>query len=159
MSKLNFQNFDWNMETALLQAEAAFKKDEVPIGAVITDRSGAILASAHNIKEANHDPCGHAEILAIREACKKIKNWRLSGVTLFVTLEPCPMCLSAAIQARVERIVFGAYDPKGGSLSLGYTLFKDKRLNHNCEIVGGVQHYKCSRILSSFFRKKRKYHS
>lgn len=156
---INFQNAEWNMESALLQAEEAYKKDEVPIGATIVDKAGKVLSAAHNIKESNFDPCGHAEILALREASEKIKNWRLSGATLYVTLEPCPMCLSAALHARVSRIIFGAYDLKGGAISLGYNMYKDKRLNHNCEIIGGVQHYKCSSLLSTFFREKRKYHS
>ena len=156
---INFENLEWNMESALLEAEAAYKNDEVPIGAVIVDKTGKTLSSAHNVKEASFNPCGHAEILAIQEASKKVKNWRLNGSTLFVTLEPCPMCLSAALQARIERIIFGAYDLKGGAISLGYNLFKDRRLNHNCEVIGGVQHYKCSSLLSTFFREKRKFHS
>ena len=155
----NFRSLEWHMESALLEAEAAYKLDEVPIGALVVDTNGSIISKAHNIKESTSDPCGHAEILALQDAAKNLKNWRLKGCTLFVTLEPCPMCLSAALHARIERIIFGAYDAKGGAISLGYNLFKDKRVNHNCDIVGGVMHYKCSNLLSNFFREKRKFHS
>lgn len=155
----NFRSLEWHMESALLEAEAAYKLDEVPIGALVVDANGSIISKAHNIKESTSDPCGHAEILALQEAAKNLKNWRLKGCTLYVTLEPCPMCLSAALHARVERIIFGAYDAKGGAISLGYNLFKDKRVNHNCDVVGGVMHYKCSNLLSNFFREKRKFHS
>ncbi|MFT6068772.1 MAG: tRNA(adenine34) deaminase [Bacteriovoracaceae bacterium] len=154
-----FNDIEWNMETALLEAELAYKSNEVPVGAVVVDKSGTILSKAHNEKESVFDPCGHAEILALKRAASAAKNWRLQEATLFVTLEPCPMCLSAALHARVGSIVFGAYDLKGGALSLGYNLYKDQRLNHNCSIVGGVLHYKCSNILSNFFREKRKFHS
>ncbi len=154
----NFRDIEWHMETALLEAEAAYRIDEVPIGAVVVDQGGAIISRSHNIKESTHDPCGHAEILALQEAAKKVKNWRLKGCTLYVTLEPCAMCLSAALHARVDRIIFGAYDKKGGAISLGYELFKDQRINHNCQLYGGILHYKCSNILSNFFREKRKFH-
>lgn len=156
---MNFKNLEWHMESALLEAEKAYRVDEVPIGALVVDSSGSILAQAHNEKESVHDPCGHAEIIALRKAAENIKNWRLSGCSLIVTLEPCPMCLSAALHARVDRVVFGAYDSKGGSMSLGYNLYKDKRLNHEFSVIGGVMHYKCSNLLSSFFREKRKFHS
>ena len=154
-----FRDIEWNMESALLEAELAYKNNEVPVGAVIVDKSGTILSKAHNEKESNFDPCGHAEILALKKAASLNKSWRLKDTILYVTLEPCPMCLSAALQARVGAIVFGAYDLKGGAISLGYNLYKDERLNHNCPIVGGVLHYKCSNILSNFFREKRKFHS
>jgi tRNA(adenine34) deaminase len=153
-----FRDIEWNMESAIFEAELAYKSNEVPVGALVVDRSGTILSKAHNEKESEFDPCGHAEILALKRAAALKKNWRLQDTTLFVTLEPCPMCLSAALHARVGSIVFGAYDLKGGALSLGYNLYKDQRLNHNCSIIGGVLHYKCSNILSSFFREKRKFH-
>ncbi len=154
-----FSDIEWNMQSALLEAELAYKSNEVPVGAVVVDKSGTILSKAHNEKESVFDPCGHAEVLALKKAAALTKNWRLQDTTLFVTLEPCPMCLSAALHARVGAIVFGAYDLKGGALSLGYNLYKDQRLNHNCSIMGGVLHYKCSNILSNFFREKRKFHS
>lgn len=143
------------MDEALIEAENAYRKDEVPIGAVVVDSSGVILSRAHNIKEKSHNPCGHAEILAITEAAKQIGNWRLLNCSLYVTLEPCPMCLNAMIQARMGTLYFGAYDPKGGSLSLNYNFYKDKKLNHSFSVVGGLRHFECSRLLSIFFREKR----
>lgn len=143
------------MKIALQEAKEAAYLDEVPVGAVIVSANNEILSIARNNKEANNDPCGHAEIIAIREAAKKIKSWRLLDSTLYVSLEPCPMCLAAMVQARIGRLVFGAYDPKGGAISLGYLLFKDKRLNHNFSIVGGALHYESSKLLSDFFRSKR----
>lgn len=151
----NFEEYKWMMSVAMDEAYKAYSIDEVPIGAAIVDDSGNVLSQTHNEKENNHDPCGHAEILAIREACKKRGNWRLSGCTIFVTLEPCPMCLSALVQARIDKLVFAAYDPKGGAISLNYNLYKDKRLNHNFSVVGGVGHFEASKILSRFFREKR----
>jgi tRNA(adenine34) deaminase len=151
----NFQDQLWLMDEAILEAEKAYREDEVPIGAVITDSSGAILSRAHNLKEKLYNPCGHAEILAISEAAKKIANWRLIDCSLFVNLEPCPMCLSAMIQARIGSLYFGAYDPKGGSLSLNYNFYKDQKLNHTFAVVGGLRHFECSRLLSRFFREKR----
>lgn len=154
----NFKDYDWLMNVALDEAYKAYGIDEVPIGAVVVDSSGNILSQSHNLKESVNDPCGHAEILAIKEACEKKGDWRLNDCTIFVTLEPCPMCLSSLVQARIKRLVFGAYDPKGGALSLNYNLYKDKRLNHNFEVVGGVKHFDSSQILSKFFREKRKAH-
>jgi tRNA(adenine34) deaminase len=143
------------MDEALIEAEKAYRIDEVPIGAVIVDSSGAILSRTHNLKEKVFNPCGHAEILAIVEAAKKIKNWRLKECSIFVTLEPCPMCLNAMVQARIEKLYFGAYDSKGGSLSLNYNFYKDQKLNHSFSVVGGVRHFECSKLLSQFFREKR----
>lgn len=152
------QDHEWHMQSALREARKAYKVDEVPIGAVIVDSLGNVLSSHHNIKESTSNPIGHAEILCIQEACQKMNNWRLQDCTLYVTLEPCPMCLSALQQTRIKSVVFGAYDGKGGSLSLGYNLHNDKRLNHQFEVVGGVSHYDCSQILSQFFKEKRNYY-
>ena len=154
--KMTLNDHIWNMGIALEEAENAFRNEEVPIGVVITDPDGKIVTKSFNQKEKLFDPCGHAEVLALTEAGKLKKNWRLEGHTLYTTLEPCPMCLGAMVQARIKCLVFGAYDPKGGSISLGYNLYKDKRLNHNFETIGGVRHYECSRILSVFFKDKRK---
>ncbi len=143
------------MDEALIEAEKAYRIDEVPIGAVIVDSNGAILSRSHNLKEKVFNPCGHAEILAIVEAAKKIKNWRLKECSIYVTLEPCPMCLNAMVQARIEKLYFGAYDSKGGSLSLNYNFYKDQKLNHSFSVVGGVRHFECSKLLSQFFREKR----
>ena len=155
MSKNNFQDRLWLMDEALIEAEKAYRLNEVPIGAVVVDSSGAILSRSHNLKEKNNNPCGHAEVLAIIEAAKKVNNWRLLDCSLYVTLEPCPMCLSAMIQARIGTLLFGAYDPKGGSLSLNYNFYKDQKLNHSFPIIGGLRHFECSKLLSSFFREKR----
>jgi tRNA(adenine34) deaminase len=152
---MNIRDFEWQMHTALEMAQKAYKLDEVPVGAVILNEHGELLASAHNEKEKDFDPTGHAEILAIQRAAQKIQSWRLSDCTIFVTLEPCPMCLSAMVQARIGTCVFGAYDKKGGALSLGYAMHQDKRLNHNFRVVGGVQHWSCSQILSRYFKEKR----
>lgn len=140
---------------ALEEANRAYKLDEVPIGAVIVGPQGEVLAKECNFKEKNNDPCGHAEILAIKAAAQKIGDWRLINSTLYVTLEPCPMCLAAMVQARVKRVVFGAYDSKGGALSLNYNLYKDNRLNHAFKVTGGILHFECSKLLSTFFREKR----
>ena len=155
MSNNNFQDKLWLMDEALIEAEKAYRQNEVPIGAVIVDSNGSILSRSHNIKEKNNNPCGHAEVLAIVEAAKKINNWRLVNCSLYVTLEPCPMCLSAMIQARIGTLFFGAYDAKGGSLSLNYNFYKDQKLNHSFPVIGGIRHFECSRLLSSFFREKR----
>jgi tRNA(adenine34) deaminase len=144
------------MDMALQEAKLASHEDEVPIGAVLVSEHGEILAMSHNEKEHHYNPCGHAEILVIERAAKEIKSWRLLGATLYVTLEPCPMCLSAMVHARIKNLVFGAYDRKGGALSLGYNLHNDTRLNHNFAVIGGVRHFECSKILSDFFRSKRK---
>ncbi len=151
----NLQDQLWLMDEALLEAEKAYREDEVPIGAVIVNSNGAILSRNHNSKEKIYNPCGHAEILAITEAAKKLSNWRLLNCSVFVTLEPCPMCLSAMIQARIGTLYFGAYDPKGGALSLNYNLYKDQKLNHAFPVVGGIRHFECSKLLSRFFREKR----
>lgn len=145
----------WLMDEALKEAEKAYREDEVPIGAVIVDSAGTIISRAHNHKERAHNPCGHAEILAITEACKKISNWRLVDCSIYVTLEPCPMCLSALVQTRIGHLYFGAYDSKGGALSLNYNFYKDQKLNHCFPVMGGLRHIECSRILSIFFKEKR----
>ncbi len=146
---------NWYMAIAYEQAQLAAWNGEVPVGAVIVSESGKILSKTYNLKEINCDPTAHAEILAIREAANKQNGWRLSGCSLYVTLEPCPMCLSAILQARVDQVYFGAYDPKGGSLSLGYAFHRDRRLNHRFKISGGIMHYQCSQLLSNFFRERR----
>ena len=142
------------MKMALEEACKASAKDEVPVGAILVSPEGEVLAKAHNQKEIENDPLGHAEILVLREAAKKVENWRLEGCILYVTLEPCPMCLAAMIQARIKGLVFGAYDKKGGAISLNYNLYKDQRLNHNFFVLGGVKHLDCSNTLTLFFKEK-----
>ncbi|MCB9094673.1 MAG: nucleoside deaminase [Halobacteriovoraceae bacterium] len=143
------------MENALREAETAYKQGEVPVGALVADLHGTILSSAYNQKEKDKDASAHAELIALRAAAKKKKDWRLTDCVLFVTLEPCPMCLSAILQYRLAKVIFGAYDPKGGAISLGYEFHKDPRLNHTFDVMGGVLHYECSQLISNFFKERR----
>ena len=152
---IDIKDAQYLMGLALEEAEKAYRSDEVPVGAIVTDKSGKILSVSHNNRENSGNPCGHAEILAIMEAARSRPNWRLEGCRLFVTLEPCLMCLGAAIQSRLDIIGFGAYDPKGGALSLNYNFYKDQRLNHSVAVIGGIRHYECAGILSRFFKEKR----
>lgn len=154
-SEISIDDRLWCMRIALDEAEAAYRLAEVPVGAVIVDGKGEVISKAHNLKESVHNPCGHAELLAIQAAAQKIQGWRLEDCTLYVTLEPCPMCMAALVQARIKQVVFGAYDSKGGALSLGYALHRDTRLNHQFSMIGGVLHYDCSRLLSQFFKERR----
>ncbi|MBW2599361.1 MAG: tRNA adenosine(34) deaminase TadA [Deltaproteobacteria bacterium] len=147
------QGDEYFMRMALGEAESALESGEVPVGAVIT-MEGRVLAKTHNSPILMKDPTAHAEILAIREAADRTGNYRLHGTTLYVTIEPCPMCAGAIIHARIARLVFGATDPKGGALSL-YGMLHDRKLNHFVEVTGGVLKEKCSEILSRFFREKR----
>ena len=142
------------MAVALEEAARARAAGEVPIGAAIV-REGALLASAHNGPISLNDPSAHAEILAIRRAAAAVGNYRLSGATLYVTLEPCLMCAGAILQARIARVVFGAADPKGGAVVSLYRVFDDGRLNHTVTVTGGVLREACAEILSGFFREKR----
>ncbi len=143
------------MDLALELAEEAYKNGDVPVGAVVLDSSLKVIAESFNNKEKTFRPTGHAEIIALELAAKDLGCWRLEGCTLIVTLEPCPMCLGAMTNARIERLIFGAYDSKGGAISLGYNFFKDKRLNHRFGVVGGICHYQSSKMLSSFFKERR----
>ena len=153
--KLTLSDDLWFMTLAQEQAEMAYRSQEVPVGALIVSPEGEILSKQFNQKEASLNPTGHAEILSIVEASKRLGNWRLNDCSLYVTLEPCPMCLAAMVQSRIGRCIFGAYDPKGGAISLGYRLHQDRRLNHRFSIVGGIKHFECSKILSQFFRERR----
>ena len=142
------------MQAAIRMAKKAGKKDEVPIGAVII-KNGRIIAKGYNTRETRRDPLGHAEIIAIRKAARKMGGWRLSGCTLYVTLEPCPMCAGAIINARIDTVVFGAYDPKAGAFGSLYDLSEGK-LNHKPNIIGGVLKDQCAALLKDFFASKRK---
>lgn len=153
---MKFNDIENYMNIALNMGKDAFARDEVPVGAVIVSEHGELLAEAFNLKESNNDACAHAEILAIQKASERLKSWRLLDCTLFVTLEPCPMCLSAILQSRIKNLYFGAYDRKGGALSLGYNFSKDERFNHKFNIYGGFKHFECSQLLSNFFRSKRR---
>jgi len=150
---------EFYIKQAILEAKIATNFDEVPVGAILVDQSGNEILRQHNKKESTFNACAHAEILCLIEAGDKLKNWRLLNTTLYVTLEPCPMCFNALIQARVKKLVFGAYDPKGGSISLGYHFQQDKRLNHQIQCVGGIEQYECGKLLSDFFKNKRSSYS
>jgi tRNA(adenine34) deaminase len=142
------------MALALQEAEKAYKLDEVPVGALIVGTHGEVLAKAHNLKESQSDPCGHAEILAIRKAAEKLGSWRLTGCSLYVTLEPCMMCLGAAVQSRLKHINFGASDPKAGFvLSMHRGL--EHPHNHLPTWTQGTLGLECSKILKNFFKSKR----
>ncbi|MBX3432284.1 MAG: tRNA adenosine(34) deaminase TadA [Pirellulales bacterium] len=142
------------MQLALAEAQAAADEDETPVGAVVV-HEGWVIAAAHNQREQLHDPTAHAEMIAITQAAESLASWRLSGCTLFVTLEPCPMCAGAIVQARVPRVVYGADDPKAGAARSLFQILEDPRLNHRCEVVPGVLAEPCGEILREFFRRKR----
>jgi len=143
------------MLAALAEAEKAGKNQEVPIGAVLVAQTGEILARAYNRTIALADPTGHAEILALRTAAQKIKNYRLLNTTLYVTVEPCVMCMGAILHARVARVVYGAPDPKWGALGSLYNFVENKRFNHRPEIIAGICEKKCRAIIQAFFRERR----
>ena len=143
------------MGEAIKEAESAFSIGEVPVGAVIVNSQNQIISKAHNLKESTQDPCGHAEIIAIRKAAEILKSWRLLDCTLYVTLEPCPMCMGAIVQSRLKSLIFGAYDVKGGAITNGFNLHQNQKLNHRFNVIGGVGHYDCSNLLSSFFKQRR----
>lgn len=143
------------MDLALAQARKAAAAGEVPVGAVVVSDSGEILAAAHNSPIALHDPTAHAEILALRQAAAKAGNYRLPGATLYVTIEPCLMCVGAMIQARIKRLVFGAPDTKAGACVSLYRLPEDQRLNHRLEVTGGVRETECRELLQEFFQTRR----
>jgi tRNA(adenine34) deaminase len=142
------------MALALAQARAAFEQGEVPVGAVALI-GGNVVAARHNEREGTADPTAHAEILALRDAASSLGGWRLPELTLVVTLEPCPMCAGALVAARVQRVVFGATDPRAGACGTLYNLCTDPRLNHELEVSGGVGAADSAALLSSFFAGKR----
>jgi tRNA(adenine34) deaminase len=148
------------MRRALREAEAALAEDEVPIGAIIvyddpTNNSSRVVAAAHNQREQLRDPTAHAEMIAITQAAQALNNWRLEHCTLYVTLEPCPMCAGAIVLARMPRVVYGAADPKAGAANTLFQLLDDPRLNHRAEVIAGVLAEQCGQMLSKFFADKR----
>jgi len=142
------------MRLALQEAEQAFAEDEVPVGAVIV-RAGQIIASAHNQRAQLHDPTAHAEMIAITQAAAALNDWRLEGCSLYVTLEPCPMCAGAILQARIPEVIFGAKDPKAGAVVSLFQLLTDERLNHRVRVTSEVLAPHCGQILTRFFQKQR----
>jgi tRNA(adenine34) deaminase len=146
---------DHFMRIALDEAEQALRENEVPVGAVIV-HEGRLIARAHNQREQLHDPTAHAEMVAITQAAESRGAWRLDACTLYVTLEPCPMCAGAILQARISTVVYGATDPKAGAVDTLFRLLDDRRLNHRVETIAGVLAPACGEILSRFFLEQRR---
>jgi tRNA(adenine34) deaminase len=142
------------MRLALTEARRALEHDDVPIGAVVV-RDDDVLGSGHNERELRSDPTAHAEVLALRQAAEKTGSWRLSGTTVYVTLEPCPMCAGALVLARVGTLVYGPQDPRAGAALSLYNIVQDPRLNHQVEVVTGVLDEECSELLRGFFAGRR----
>ncbi|MER5615840.1 tRNA adenosine(34) deaminase TadA [Streptomyces sp. NPDC002215] len=140
------------MRRALAEAELAAAAGDVPVGAVVLGPDGALLATGHNEREATGDPTAHAEVLAVRRAAAALGQWRLTGCTLVVTLEPCTMCAGALVQSRVDRVVYGARDEKAGAAGSLWDVVRDRRLNHRPEVIHGVLEQECASALTSFFR-------
>ena len=143
------------MLLAIEQAQIAGSIGEVPVGAVVVDQDNNILASTHNLRETKQDPTAHAEIVAIREVSEKTGSWRMDGMTLYVTLEPCAMCIGAIVLARISRLVFGARDSKAGAVFSVYNIGVDNKLNHQVEVIEGVYELECSNLLKDFFKDRR----
>jgi len=154
MDQTPAESYEWAMDAALAKAAEAEALGDVPIGAVIV-RGGEVIAAEHNRRILDADPTAHAEILAIRAAAGVLGDWRLGGCTLVVTLEPCCMCAGAIVLARIDRLVYGAADPKAGAVESLYRIGTDGRLNHTVEVVAGVRAKECGQILTRFFRKQR----
>ena len=148
-------SYDAAMRAALDEARAALISHDVPIGAVVLGPDGAVLGRGHNVRERDGDPTGHAELVAIRAAAARVGEWRLTGCTLVVTLEPCTMCAGASVLSRLERLVFGAYDDKAGAVGSLWDVVRDRRLNHRPEVVGGVLADDCRDLLDDFFAHQR----
>ena len=142
------------MTLAIEEAQHALSKDEVPIGAVIV-KDGQVVARAHNLREAWRDATAHAEMLALKEACERLKNWRLMGCTMYVTMEPCPMCAGALQQARLARVVYGIPDPKAGAAGSVMNIVDEPKLAHRLKITSGVEEEKCRELINIFFRRLR----
>ena len=146
---------EYYMQLALQEAHAAAEQNEVPVGAVIVHQ-GRVIASAHNQRETLRDPTAHAEMIAITQAAESLGSWRLEGCMLVVTLEPCPMCAGAIVQARIPMVVYGASDPKAGAVESLYQLLSDERLNHRCQVIPGVLAEPCGKVLTEFFQRQRR---
>ena len=147
--------WDESMRVALAEAARAAAHDDVPVGALVLDAAGTVLGVGHNDREGGGDPTAHAEVLALRAAARALGHWRLSGCTLVVTLEPCTMCAGAVVLARVDRLVYGAADPKAGAVGSLWDVVRDRRLNHRPEVVRDVLADECSALLRAFFEGRR----
>ena len=152
---MDINNDNDYMELALAHAEKAGQRGEIPIGAVLVASNGQVLAAAHNQPVTLSDPTAHAEILVLRASGKKIENYRILDSTLYVTIEPCVMCMGAIIHARLKRLVFGAPDPKWGAAGSLFDLTNDDRLNHRIQVVGGILAPRCKKLMQDFFRQRR----
>ncbi len=144
------------MQLALVQARKAAELGEIPIGAVLVElTSGEVVAAAHNMRETWNDATAHAEIIVIREACARLKRWRLSGCGLYVTVEPCPMCSGAIVNSRVDRVVYGCPDSKAGGAESIFNIITNPNLNHSAEVVSGVCEEECAEVMKAFFKRRR----
>lgn len=143
------------MQLALAEARKAAELGEIPIGAVLVDAAGEVIAAAHNMRETWNDATAHAEIIVIREACARLKRWRLSGCTLYVTVEPCPMCSGAIVNSRVDRVVYGCPDSKAGGAESIFNIITNPNLNHCAEVVSGVCEEECAAVMKAFFKRRR----
>jgi tRNA(adenine34) deaminase len=142
------------MDAALEQAALTSASEDVPVGAIVLDKEGNVIAAGHNTKERDNNPLGHAEVNAIKAATEKLGSWRLEDCTLVVTLEPCVMCAGAILAARIPTVVFGAWDEKAGAAGSVHDLLRDRRNNHRVEVYTGVREQECASLLTNFFRKK-----
>lgn len=156
LSRIDRSRDEYFMREALAEAEKAHQAGEVPVGAVVVDKEGRIIGRGHNLAVAGHDPSGHAEIIALRNASQNIKNYRLDNCAIYVTLEPCSMCSGAIIGARLTRLVYGAKDQKAGAVESVFKLFDERRVNHHTDVTAGVLEEDCLRMLRSFFVELRK---
>jgi tRNA(adenine34) deaminase len=148
-------NFHDEMGQALAIAKSALATGDVPVGAIVIDSSGQIIGSGYNRREVDNDPTAHAEIVAMREASKKVANWRLDDCTLIVTLEPCELCAGAIAQSRIKRLVFGAWDPKAGAVGSVWDVLRDPRSPHRTEVISGIREDEAATLLNEFFTKLR----
>jgi tRNA(adenine34) deaminase len=148
-------DLDAAMAAALHQARLALAADDIPVGAVVLDPAGEIIAVAGNEREQHYDPTAHAEVVALRRAGAARGDWQLGGCTLVVTLEPCTMCAGAIVLSRISRLVFGAWDPKAGAVGSLWDVVRDRRLNHRPEVIAGVREGECARLLTDFFASRR----
>lgn len=144
------------MKMALQQARQALEEEEVPVGAIIVQGGHRVIAAAYNQREQLHDPTAHAEMIAITQAAESLGDWRLEDCTLYVTLEPCPMCAGAILQARIPHVVYGATDPKAGAVNSLFHLLDDQRLNHRCQVIPGLLAAPCGEMLTRFFQAQRR---
>lgn len=152
---LSRQEDAYYMGLALEEAEKAAALGEIPIGAVLV-QEGEVISRAHNLREMNQDATAHAEVLVIREACAKLKRWRLSGCTLYVTVEPCPMCSGAIVNGRIDRVVYGCPDVKAGGAESIFNIITNPNLNHCAEVTSGVLEEDCAQVMKTFFQRRRK---